>query len=45
LAVFVNEKNPLQEITLADLRGIYTGKLTRWGDVAHAGRAAAASGP
>jgi phosphate transport system substrate-binding protein len=35
LAVFVNEKNPLQEISLAELKSIYTGKLKRWGEITH----------
>jgi ABC-type phosphate transport system substrate-binding protein len=33
LAVFVNEENPLQEISLPSLKGIYTGKLLRWGEL------------
>ncbi|HLY11357.1 MAG TPA: substrate-binding domain-containing protein [Planctomycetota bacterium] len=33
LAVFVNEKNPLEELSMAQLKAIYTGKVHRWGDV------------
>lgn len=33
LAVFVNEKNPLEEISLAQLKAIYTGKVQRWGQL------------
>jgi len=33
LSVYVNEKNPVQELTLAQLRDIYTGKLTSWKQV------------
>jgi phosphate transport system substrate-binding protein len=39
LAVFINEQNPLQEISIADLRRIYTGKITHWGDVSRSGQA------
>jgi phosphate transport system substrate-binding protein len=30
LAVFVHESSPLQEITLDQLKGIYTGKTKNW---------------
>ena len=30
LGVYVNEANPVQELTLAQVRDIYTGKLTDW---------------
>jgi ABC-type phosphate transport system substrate-binding protein len=33
LAVFVNEKNPLQEISLPQIKAIYTGKVQRWGEL------------
>jgi ABC-type phosphate transport system substrate-binding protein len=33
LAVFVNEKNPLEEVSLAQLKAIYTGKVQRWGQL------------
>ncbi len=33
LAVYVNESNPVQELTLAQLKDIYTGKTTNWKDV------------
>ena len=35
LAIFVNEKNPAQEISLAEAKAIYTGKLKHWGDLSH----------
>jgi phosphate transport system substrate-binding protein len=31
LAVFVHESSPLQEISLDQLKGIYTGKTKTWG--------------
>lgn len=34
LAVFVHETNPLREITLEQLKGIYTGKVKTWGQLA-----------
>ncbi|HLF94466.1 MAG TPA: substrate-binding domain-containing protein [Planctomycetota bacterium] len=34
LAIFVNETNPLREITLEQLKGIYTGKVKTWGQLA-----------
>jgi ABC-type phosphate transport system substrate-binding protein len=30
LAVFVHESNPMQEVTLEQLKGIYTGKMKSW---------------
>ena len=30
---FVNEKNPLDDISLADVRRIYTGEITKWSDL------------
>ena len=33
LAVYVNEKNPVRELTLAQLRDIYLGKLVTWKQV------------
>jgi phosphate transport system substrate-binding protein len=33
LAIFVNEKNPLEELSLAQIKAIYTGKVHRWGEV------------
>ncbi|MEK7866380.1 MAG: phosphate ABC transporter substrate-binding protein [Planctomycetota bacterium] len=30
IAVFVHESNPLQEASLEELRGVYTGKTTAW---------------
>jgi phosphate transport system substrate-binding protein len=30
LSVYVNESNPLSEITMADLKAIFTGKITSW---------------
>ncbi len=33
LAVYVNESNPVQELTLDQLRRIYTGAITNWKDV------------
>ena len=33
LAVYVNEKNPVKELTLAQLRDIYLGKLVNWKQV------------
>lgn len=34
LAIFVHESNPIQEISLDQLKGIYTGKLKTWGKLA-----------
>jgi phosphate transport system substrate-binding protein len=33
LAIFLNEKNPVSEISLAKLEAIYRGKITDWKDV------------
>jgi phosphate transport system substrate-binding protein len=33
LSVYVNEGNPVQELTLDQLKGIFTGKITNWKDV------------
>ena len=33
LAVYLHEKNPVQELSLAQLLDIYTGKITNWIDV------------
>ncbi|MCX6834321.1 MAG: PstS family phosphate ABC transporter substrate-binding protein, partial [candidate division Zixibacteria bacterium] len=33
IAVFVNDANPVKELTLAQLRGIYTGSITNWKEV------------
>ncbi|MBI3765168.1 MAG: substrate-binding domain-containing protein [Ignavibacteriales bacterium] len=33
LAVYVNETNPVQELTIAQIKAIYTGKTTNWKDV------------
>lgn len=33
LAVYLNEQNPVKELTLADLKGIYTGAITNWSQV------------
>lgn len=33
LSVYLNEKNPVKELTLAQLRDIYTGKVTNWKQV------------
>jgi ABC-type phosphate transport system substrate-binding protein len=30
LAIFVHEGNPIREISLEQLKGIYTGKITKW---------------
>jgi len=30
LAVYVNESNPVKELTLAQIKAIYTGKITNW---------------
>ena len=30
LAVFVNEKNPVKELSIEQLAGVYTGKITNW---------------
>jgi ABC-type phosphate transport system substrate-binding protein len=34
LAVFVHESNPLQDITLPELKAIYTGRVKSWRDLA-----------
>jgi len=33
LAIYVNEANPVQELSLRQLKDIYTGKITNWKDV------------
>ena len=33
IAVFINEANPLKELSLEQLRGIYTGFITNWKEV------------
>jgi phosphate transport system substrate-binding protein len=33
LSIFVNDTNPLTEISMAQLKGIFTGKITSWKDV------------
>lgn len=33
LAVYVNSANPVKELTLAQLEGIFTGKITNWKEV------------
>ena len=33
LSVYVNESNPLTEMTMADLKAIFTGKITSWKEV------------
>lgn len=33
LAIYVHEQNPIKELTLAQIRDIYTGKITRWADL------------
>jgi phosphate transport system substrate-binding protein len=33
IAVFVNDANPVKELTLEQLRGIYTGAITNWKEV------------
>lgn len=33
IAVFLHEKNPVAELTLAQLKGIYTGVITTWKEV------------
>ncbi|HVZ71351.1 MAG TPA: phosphate ABC transporter substrate-binding protein [Polyangia bacterium] len=33
LSVYVNEANPINELTMAQLKDIYTGKVTDWKDV------------
>lgn len=33
IAVFLNENNPVKELTLAQLKGIYTGSITNWKEV------------
>ncbi len=38
LAVFVHDSSPLQEIALEQLKGIYTGQVKRWDELAPASR-------
>lgn len=38
IAVFLNEKNAVAELTLAQLKGIYTGVITNWKEVGGADR-------
>ena len=33
LTVYVHSRNPVKELSLAQLKGIYTGKITNWKDV------------
>jgi phosphate transport system substrate-binding protein len=33
IAVFLNEQNPVKELSLEQLKGIYTGSITNWKDV------------
>jgi phosphate transport system substrate-binding protein len=33
IAVFLNEENPVKELTLAQLKGIYTGSITNWKEI------------
>ncbi len=33
IAIFVNSKNPVQELTLDQIKGIYTGEITNWKDI------------
>jgi phosphate transport system substrate-binding protein len=33
LSIYLNEKNPVKELTLAQIRDIYTGKFTNWKQV------------
>ena len=33
IAIFLNEANPVKELTLDQLKGIYTGAITNWKDV------------
>jgi phosphate transport system substrate-binding protein len=33
LALYVNDENPIQELTIAQLKDIYTGKITNWKSV------------
>ncbi|HEX7808690.1 MAG TPA: substrate-binding domain-containing protein, partial [Thermoanaerobaculia bacterium] len=33
LSIYLNEKNPVKELTLAQIRDIYTGKITNWKQV------------
>lgn len=33
LAIYLNENNPVQELSLAQLKDIYTGKITNWKEV------------
>ncbi len=38
ITVFVHESNPIQEISLGQLKGIYTGEIRRWGELGAAVR-------
>ncbi len=38
ITIFVHESNPIREITLAQLKSIYTGKTTSWKELNAAGR-------
>ncbi len=33
LSIYVNETNPMKEISLAQIKGIYTGKITNWKEI------------
>lgn len=33
VAIYLNASNPVKELTVAQIRDIYTGKVTRWSDV------------
>lgn len=33
ISIFLNEKNPVKELTFAQLKGIYTGAITNWKEV------------
>ncbi|MBL0349276.1 MAG: phosphate ABC transporter substrate-binding protein [Elusimicrobia bacterium] len=33
VAIYVNSKNPVKELTMAQIKDIYTGKITNWKDV------------
>ncbi|HEX6101111.1 MAG TPA: phosphate ABC transporter substrate-binding protein [Thermoanaerobaculia bacterium] len=33
LSIYLNDKNPVKELTLAQIRGIYTGAITNWKQV------------
>lgn len=39
IAVFLNEVNPVKELTLEQLKGIYTGEITNWKEVGGESRA------